>query len=124
MKKGVTILLILIIILVATFYILTRKPETINYEDRVKQEALKLYNQVKESGIEFSSQCLGNIVVYRSNYFVGIFKLDSVDYVVDIVHVPRTAEDDLLENQCQDYREGKITHFVELDKDGNVVRII
>ena len=124
MKKGVTILLILIIILVATFYILTRKPETINYEDRVKQEALKLYNQVKESGIEFSSQCLGNIVVYRSNYFVGIFKLDSVDYVVDIVHVPRIAEDDLLENQCQDYREGKIIHFVELDKDGNVVRII
>ena len=55
----------------------------------------------------FSSQCLG---------VVG-------GYAVDIVHVPRTEEDNLPENQCEDYREGRVSKFIELDKDGNVIRI-
>lgn len=60
----------------------------------------------------FNSQCLGTINV------------NNLDYVVDIVHVPRTQEDNLPENQCEDYRTGKVQHFIELDKDGNVVRVV
>ncbi|MCX6749344.1 MAG: hypothetical protein NTW17_01195 [Candidatus Pacearchaeota archaeon] len=40
------------------------------------------------------------------------------NYAVDIVHVPRTSEDNLVENQCSDYREGKVSQFIELDKYG------
>ncbi|GBE19529.1 hypothetical protein BMS3Abin17_00253 [archaeon BMS3Abin17] len=58
--------------------------------------------------MEFSSQCLGS---------VG-------DYAVDIVHVPRNDEDNLVENQCEDFRSGKVTHFIELDKEGNIARIV
>lgn len=66
-----------------------------------------LYNQKKIEGMEFNSQCLG---ICR-------------DFVVEIVHVPRSEEDNLIENQCGDFREGEVKHFIELDKDGNVVRI-
>jgi len=58
--------------------------------------------------MQFSSQCLGTIG----------------DYAADIVHVPRNDEDNLAENQCEDYRRGKVNHFIELDKDGNIFRIV
>lgn len=45
------------------------------------------------------------------------------NWVADIVHNPRTSVDDLSENQCQAYIEGRAKHFVELDLIGNVVRI-
>ncbi len=74
-------------------------------------QALELYNRKKAEGMVFSSQCLGT---------VG----EEVKYVVDIVHVPRTEEDNRAENQCEDYRTGKASHFIELDKDGNFFRIL
>lgn len=44
-------------------------------------------------------------------------------WVVDVVHNPREAVDDLPENQCAAYLEGRASHFIELDLEGNVVRI-
>lgn len=44
------------------------------------------------------------------------------DWAADVAHDPRTAEDDLAENQCRSYREGKARHFVELDPQGNLIR--
>jgi hypothetical protein len=46
------------------------------------------------------------------------------NYAIDLVHVPRTEEDDLAENQCEDYGKGIVNHFIELDKNGEIVRII
>jgi hypothetical protein len=45
------------------------------------------------------------------------------NYAIDIVHVPRTAEDDLTENQCPDYGKGFVSRFIELDKNGEIARI-
>lgn len=81
-------------------------------KEKVTTEALKLYNQKKSEGMDFNSQCLGTIEV------------DKEEYAVDIVHVPRTEEDNKPENQCKAYRSGEAKHFIELDKDGNIVRII
>jgi hypothetical protein len=67
--------------------------------------ALEKFNNFSE---EINSQCLG---------VCG-------DYAVDIVHVPRTNEDNLVENQCQDYRNGNVNHFIELDKNRDLVRIL
>ncbi len=81
-------------------------PDYVQEQQAVINQALVLYAG-KKGGIEFNSQCLG---------VVG-------DYAIDIVHVPRTDEDDLVENQCGDYKRGKVNHFIELDKYGNIVRI-
>ena len=35
-----------------------------------------------------------------------------------IVHTPRTTEDDVPENQCSDYLNGKLNHFIELNSIG------
>jgi hypothetical protein len=67
-----------------------------------------LYGNMKASGINFYSQCLGRCI----------------DYSIDIVHVPRISEDDLVENQCSDYRKGLTKHFIELDENENIVRIV
>ncbi len=68
--------------------------------------AADLYNKAKET-IMLSSQCLGTCL----------------DYAVDIVHVPRTDEDNKDENQCLDFKAGNVHHFIEMDKEGNVVRV-
>lgn len=75
-----------------------------------QQNAIKcakdLYNQQNKSIL--SSQCLGTCLTYS----------------VDIVHVPRIEEDNLPENQCSDYRNGKTSKFIELDKEGEIQRIV
>lgn len=69
--------------------------------------AAALYSGLVRAGVELDSQCLG---------VCG-------DYSVDIVHVPRTPADDFEENECREYREGITSGFIELDVEGNVVRI-
>lgn len=68
--------------------------------------ALNLYNQ-KKFIMNFSSQCLG----------------DCGNYAVDVVHNPRNSEDDKPENTCLDYPL-KVFKFIELDKDGNIVKVV
>ncbi len=70
--------------------------------------AMSLYSQTRASGREINSQCLGRCQ----------------DFSVDIVHVPRTSDDDLVENQCSDFRNKLTNHFIELDKNGEIVRIV
>jgi hypothetical protein len=44
------------------------------------------------------------------------------DWVVDIAHDPREAVDDEPENQCERYRDGEASHFVELTPQGELIR--
>ena len=83
-------------------------PDSVKEQQDIIDCALGLYNDEKTRGISFNSQCLG-----KCN-----------DYSVDVVNVPRTNEDNLVENQCADFRNGLTKHFIELDKDGNIVRIV
>lgn len=86
-------------------------PDYVTEQQKAIMSAKALYFEKKLDGMKFSSQCLG---------VVG----GNLKFVVDIVNVPRTAEDDKAENQCEDYRNGKVQHFIELDKDGNIFRIV
>ncbi len=82
-------------------------PNYIKEQQEAVMCTLSLYNAKKQEGMQFSSQCLGTCG----------------NYAVNIVHVPRSDEDNKIENQCQDYREKKVSQFIELDKEGNIVRI-
>jgi hypothetical protein len=83
-------------------------PDYVIEQQQIINQTLSLYEQRKSEEMEFFSQCLG---------VIG-------NYAVDIVHVPRSSEDNLVENQCEAYRNNEVTHFIELDKDGNIVRIV
>jgi hypothetical protein len=47
---------------------------------------------------------------------------DLPDWVADVAHDPREDIDDEPENQCQRYREGEASHFVELTPEGELIR--
>ncbi|MBU1136647.1 MAG: hypothetical protein ABIG37_00150 [Nanoarchaeota archaeon] len=70
--------------------------------------AIDLYEKNKEKNITFSSQCLGTCG----------------NFAVDIVHAPKTEKDNLIENQCKEYNEKKVNHFIELDKDSNIIQVV
>lgn len=72
--------------------------------------AIQLYAQRFFEGVDMSKgPCLSNDLMSG--------------WVVDIVHNPREKIDDLPENQCQAFIEGRATHFVELDLNGNLVQV-
>lgn len=83
-------------------------PDYVIEQQQIINQTLSLYEQRKSEEMEFSSQCLG---------VVG-------NYAVDIVHIPRSEDDNKIENQCEAYRNNEVTHFIELDKDGNIIRIV
>lgn len=76
-------------------------------EDAFKN-ALNLYIQKKKDGTDMSSgPCLGKI---------------AEGWVLDIAHNPRQPIDNKPENQCADIREGRASHFIELDPDGKLIK--
>lgn len=49
---------------------------------------------------------------------------DVEDWVCDVAHSPRTAEDNLPENQCQAFRRGEAHHFVEVDPNCEFIKAV
>lgn len=78
--------------------------------DNAVGKAQKIFKDRKALGIDFTAgPCLTNDLM--------------PDWVVDIAHNPRQPSDELAENQCPAYTEGRAKHFVELDLDGEVIRV-
>ena len=76
--------------------------------DTATAQAKFLYRQRREEGQDFTKgSCLSNALM--------------PDWVADIAHNPRLPVDDLPENQCPAYLEGRADHFVELDPEGNLI---
>ncbi len=113
------LLLVLVVIGFVTIVIFTTnkkkdmdyKPGVSNELDRVVNQARVVYERKKDLGVDFSDgPCLTNDLL--------------PGWVADIAHSPRQPVDDLPENQCQAFREGRAKHFVELDPTGNVIRVL
>lgn len=112
-KKNGLFLLTLVILFVTAYLTLvtnnnSSKLSRIEIETATNQ-AKHLYRQEKDKGRDFSDgPCLSNALM--------------PNWVVDIAHNPRTTIDDLPQNQCPGFREGKAQHFIELDTEGNLIR--
>ncbi|MEW6062845.1 MAG: hypothetical protein AB1571_00530 [Nanoarchaeota archaeon] len=46
------------------------------------------------------------------------------DWVCDVAHNPRQAVDNIQENQCSEFREGKAKHFIEVDPKCELIRAV
>ncbi|OGE16119.1 hypothetical protein A3F00_04285 [Candidatus Daviesbacteria bacterium RIFCSPHIGHO2_12_FULL_37_11] len=110
--------LVLAVILVSSYLIFSRgKNPEIKYKagkwpevDVAVNQAQHVYNLRIQTGEDLSNgPCISNALM--------------PGWVVDIVHNPRQEVDNLPENQCSAYLEGKAAHFVELDLEGNVTRV-
>ena len=86
------------------------KPGLSTEIDTMVGRAQKLYKDRKALGVDFGSgPCLTNDL--------------ASEWVADLAHNPRARMDDLPENQCPAFLEGRAKHFVELDIDGEVIRV-
>ena len=114
MSKNLLLTFVLIVIILVAYFTLVANfgiPKTPlkNEVATAINQAKHLYNLEKQAGRDFSSgPCLSNALL--------------PGWVLDIAHNPRQPIDDLAENQCMAYREGRALHFVELDVNGNLIR--
>ncbi len=114
MPKGFLFILALSTTLLTGFITLainsvSEKPPSKSEIDTAVNQAQYFYRQKKARGEDMSNgPCLTESLM--------------PNWVVDIIHNPRQPIDDLSQNQCQSFREGRAKHFVELDMDGNLIR--
>jgi hypothetical protein len=74
-------------------------------------QAQQAYDQARTSGTNLADgPCIAESLT------------DLPDWVVDIAHDPREDVDDDPANQCQRYRDGEASHFVELTPEGELIR--
>ncbi len=79
--------------------------------DQAIAAAIAAYKEAKAQGADLSSgPCIAE----------GLPGLN--DWVADIAHDPREDVDNRAENQCQRYRDGEASHFVELAPEGELIR--
>lgn len=114
-KTSLFFLILFCIIITSFFVIKTNKPvvykkgASATYDSAVSA-AFTLYKRMAVSGMDMSKGvCLTNDLM--------------PGWVVDIVHSPREKSDDDPQNQCAAYLEGRAEHIIELDLNGNLVRV-
>lgn len=107
----IIVLAVIILTAVATIFINSGGPKSTPKSeiDTAVNQAKFLYSQRKAADEDFSNgPCLSDALM--------------AGWVVDIAHSPRLPIDDLPENQCPAYLEGRAGHFVELDTEGNLIK--
>lgn len=113
MPKNLLFIMALIVISATAYFTVmmnadSSKISKAETETAVNQARL-LYKQQKETGRDLSNgPCLSDALL--------------PNWVLDIAHNPRQPIDDLPQNQCSGFREGRAQHFVELDSEGNLIR--
>lgn len=79
-------------------------------KDIAEAKAKELFSQKANQGIDLNNgPCLAEEII--------------PDWSVDVAHNPRLKIDDQIENQCQNFRNGKTHHFIELDVNGKVINV-
>lgn len=105
----VALALTAVILTALVTYILNFGGVTKNDIDIAVNQAKYFYQMKRSQGEDLSNgPCISNALM--------------PDWVADIAHSPRQAIDDLRENQCPAYFEGRARHFVELDLEGNLIK--
>ena len=78
-------------------------------ESRAIEEAQKTFSEKRAAGIDMADgPCLSGAII--------------PGWAADVAHSPRQPVDDLPDNQCQSFRDGEASHFVELDTEGKFLR--
>jgi hypothetical protein len=86
------------------------RPPSKNETDTAINQAKLVYNQKKLLGDDLSKgPCLSNALM--------------PGWVLDIAHNPREDVDNDPANQCAAYIQGSAKHVVELDVEGNLIRV-
>lgn len=106
MKRGLIIVFITSLLIISSCKI--SEPESKSLQD-------KCIDLCKTSTLDLNNgPCLSD---NNRNWNVD-------DWVCDVAHNPRQDIDNLPENQCQDYRDDKASHFVEVTPNCEFIKAI
>ncbi len=84
-------------------------------ENDVVTDCISLCKYAKETGADLShGPCLSDDNPLWKH----------TDWVCDVAHNPRESVDNLPENQCKTFREGKAHHFVEVTPECEFIRAV
>jgi hypothetical protein len=77
----------------------------------------------------YREQCINDCLVVRANESIEngpciLNPIPGSNWVCDVVHEPRTETDNLPENQCSAFRNGKAVHFIEVNTDCEFLRMV
>jgi len=112
MKNWLIMSLILVGIVLISGCVGQEQP-SLSDEDRAKSLCIDECNRRLNIGEDLSNgPCLLNPLT------------DLPSWVCDVAHKPRQPVDDRPENQCSAYREGRATHFVEVDPTCKFIKAI
>jgi outer membrane PBP1 activator LpoA protein len=126
MKKTVIIIILILIFIAGLVYFgyyknqrplnnlsTTNTPsptDQLTESDIAIQKAKAIFQELKSKGVDFSNgPCIAEDLM--------------PNWVADVAHNPRQPIDNLPQNQCQNFRNGKAKHFVELDPNGNIIKV-
>jgi hypothetical protein len=88
----------------------------VSVEEQAKSECVELCKRFARVLVYSDGPCLSDTG--------GGEHWDIDDWVCDVAHDPREDVDNLPENQCQEFREGKASHFVEVDPECKLIRAV
>ncbi|MCD6434518.1 MAG: hypothetical protein J7L14_02820 [Candidatus Diapherotrites archaeon] len=89
--------------------------EKLSIKEEAVKECIKLCKSAIASGIDLSNgPCLSD----------NNPEWQIEDWVCDVAHWPRKEVDNLAKNQCNEFREGRAKHFVEVDEECRPIRAI
>ncbi len=111
--KALIITIITILVLGVIYFIAHHKNNPTENLDEITKDCIALCKNVSKSIDLSNGPCISDIYsdLWHHN-----------DWVCDVAHYPRQNIDNLPENQCQQYRQGKAHHFVEVDENCNLIR--
>jgi hypothetical protein len=88
----------------------------------VQQSAQDVSEQAKTKCIETCMTISSDLTNRSPCLSDGNPEWNISDWVCDVAHSPRRAIDDLPENQCAEFRDGKAHHFVEISPQCEFIR--
>ncbi len=113
--KLFILLSLIVVILISLFILFNYQAINIpNEKEEAISACINLCLEAKKE-ITLESQCLSDL--YKEKW-----KME--DWVCDVASWPRSDIDNLEENQCKPYLKGEVKHFVEVDRDCNLIRAI
>jgi len=113
MRRFLIVAVSLICVIILTLPILHYYKIKMDEREIAIEECIKACREASISGKDLSSgPCLLNPIPNLKNW------------VCDVAHSPRESIDNLPENQCSSFREGKASHFVEVDPSCNFLRAV
>ena len=106
--------MIVVSILFVGLYFLAYRPTKPTAEvSSIIQDCIELCQMATQQGVDLSNgPCLSD----NNPHW------DHPGWVCDVAHWPRQAVDNDPSNQCQEFRVGRASHFVEVDPKCNYIR--